>query len=214
MSDAIGVFGGTFDPVHYGHLRLAEEARERLALHLVRWVPSGLPGHRGAPVATAAQRLDMLRLALAGSTHFELDTADLSASGPTYTVNTLERLRDELGTEAPLALIIGSDQFVALPTWRNWERLFSLAHIAVALRPGYPINADRLLPALATHWTARHREALAPQACGCIVTFVMTAMDISSTAIRQTLGERRSARHLLPNEVLAYIQSRHLYQAT
>ena len=209
---AIGVFGGTFDPVHLAHLRLAKAAREQLSLGVVRWVPSGLPGHRAAPVATADQRLAMLRLALAGDPDTTLDSADLLSGSPTYTVNTLTRLRGELGTKVPLALIIGSDQFVALHTWHEWQRLFDLAHIAVAERPGHAIEAARLAPALAAHWPARRAAAIAAQPCGSIVTFPMTPMDISSTAIREAVAAQRDARHLLPDNVLAYILSQRLYR--
>ena len=127
MGDPIGVFGGTFDPVHNAHLCLAESARSCLSLRAIRWVPTGLPGHRDAPIASPEQRLAMLRLALAGNVHHLIDTAELSSSQPTFTVNTLTRLRAELGARQPLALIIGSDQFTALHTWREWERLFELA---------------------------------------------------------------------------------------
>jgi nicotinate-nucleotide adenylyltransferase len=209
---AVGVFGGTFDPVHYAHLRLAEEARERLSLGRVRWVPSGLPGHRDAPVATAAQRLAMLRLALADDPGSQIDTAELDAPAPTYTINTLLRLRAELGPAAPLALIMGSDQFVTLHTWREWERLFGLAHLAVAERPGHGIDAAHLVPALAAHWAARRAAALPAGASGGIVAFPMTALDISATDIRAAVAARRSARHLLPDNVLAYIHSQRLYR--
>lgn len=213
---AIGVFGGSFDPVHIGHLRLAEEARECLALESVRWVPTGVPGHRGEPLATPAQRLDMLRLALSGDAYCELDTAELDSAAPTYTVNSLARLRGEFGPARPLVLIIGSDQFIALHTWRDWERLFAFAHIAVAERPGHRVDAAQLAPAVAGLWqqhrTGARDERLKSQPCGLIASFPMTALEISSTAIRDAIREKRSARHLLPNDVLAYIHSHHLYR--
>ena len=212
MSSALGVFGGTFDPVHNAHLRLAESAQTCLALHEVRWVPTGLPGHRDAPIASPDQRLAMLRLALAGKAHDVIDASELSSNQPTFTVNTLTRLRTELGARLPLALIIGSDQFVVLHTWREWERLFELAHIAVAERPGHAIDPARLVPALAGQWEKRHANALDAAPCGRIVPFAMPAMDISSTQVRQALAAGRSARHLLPDKVLAYIASQHLYQ--
>ena len=212
MGDPIGVFGGTFDPVHNAHLCLAESARSCLSLRAIRWVPTGLPGHRDAPIASPEQRLAMLRLALAGNVHHLIDTAELSSSQPTFTVNTLTRLRAELGARQPLALIIGSDQFTALHTWREWERLFELAHVAVAERPGHAIDAARLAPSLARQWETRQANALGPRPGGCIVPFAMPAMGISSTQIREALSTGRSARHLLPDEVLAYIDSQHLYQ--
>lgn len=213
VNRAIGVFGGTFDPVHVAHLRLAEEARERLSLSEVRWVPSGLPGHRGSPIASAEDRLAMLELAIGDDPHASIDRAELSGEAPTYTVNTLERLRQELGREVPLVLIIGSDQFTALHTWRDWERLFDLAHIAVAKRPGHLIAARRLPEALAAQHAARRADGIGDQPAGRIVVFSMTVLTISSTAIRTAMAAGRSSRHLLPDNVLAYIQSRHLYEA-
>jgi nicotinate-nucleotide adenylyltransferase len=213
---AIGVFGGSFDPVHIGHLRLAEEARENLSLESVRWVPTGLPGHRGEALATPVQRLDMLRLALEGDDRCEIDSAELDSDAPTFTVNTLARLRADLGPVRPLVLIIGSDQFVALHTWRDWERLLGFAHIAVAERPGHQIEAARLAPAVAALWDQRRAgmedARLKSQPSGLIAPFPMTALEISSTMIREAIREKRSARHLLPDKVLAYIHSHHLYR--
>lgn len=216
LSGAIGVFGGSFDPVHNAHLRLAEEARECLALQSIRWVPTGVPGHRGEALATPAQRLDMLRLALEGDDGSEIDTAELVSAVPTYTVNTLARLRAEYGPARPLVLIIGSDQFVALHTWRDWERLSGFAHIAVAERPGHRIASARLAPAVAALWEQRRAGVqdtrLQSQPCGLIAPFSMTPLEISSTAIRAAICEMHSARHLLPDKVLAYIHSHHLYR--
>jgi nicotinate-nucleotide adenylyltransferase len=213
---AIGVLGGSFDPVHIGHLRLAEDARENLSLESVRWVPTGVPGHRGEAIATPAQRLDMLRLALDGDDRCAIDTAELDSAAPTYTVNTLARLRAEYGPARPLVLIIGSDQFVALHTWRDWERLLGFAHIAVAERPGHTIQAARLAPPVAALWDQRRAGGqdarLQSQPCGLIAPFPMTALEISSTMIREAIREKRSARHLLPDKVLAYIHSHHLYR--
>ncbi len=212
MANTMGVFGGTFDPVHNAHLCLADSARTCLALDLIRWVPTGLPGHRDVPVASPDQRLAMLRLALAGNPDTVIDTTELTSGLPTFTVNTLTRLRAELGVRLPLALIIGSDQFVALHTWREWERLFELAHVAVAERPGHAIDTARLAPALGQQWKTRRADHLGSLPCGHIVPFPMPAMDISSTAIREALAAKRDARHLLPDEVLAYIESQHLYR--
>ena len=118
MNAAIGLLGGTFDPVHFAHLRLALEALEQLPLGSIRWIPSGQPGHRGAPAAGVEHRLAMLRLAIQGEPRFALDPADAQSAAPTFTVNTLARLRAELGAAVPLVLIIGADQLLALDTWR------------------------------------------------------------------------------------------------
>ena len=216
----LGIFGGTFDPVHLGHLRLAEEAADSLGLSGVRWIPAGQPAHRASsgktPQAAAAERLAMVRLAIAGNPRFALDPAEVEAARPSYTVPTLERLRlpGECGGQRPLVLLVGADAFAGLPDWHRWEELFGLAHIAVAHRPGFPIDAGELPPALAAIYARRYRAssaALAEAPAGCIVTFAMTQLAISGTQIRSLLAQGRSARYLLPDAVIAYIQSTLLY---
>lgn len=214
MTAAIGLLGGTFDPVHFAHLRLAVEALDQLPLASVRWIPSGRPGHRGAPAAGAEHRLAMLRLAIAGESRFALDDADAHNIVPTFTVNTLARLRAELGAAVPLVLIIGADQLLALDTWREWKRLFELAHIAVAERPRFEIRPG----ALAGELAAEHaRRAIMPAAfaaapAGGIATFRMTPLDISASTIRADMTAGRSPRYLLPDAVLDYIGSHRLYR--
>lgn len=213
MTNAIGLLGGTFDPVHFAHLRLAEVALESLALESVRWIPSGQPGHRGPPAATVKHRLAMLRLAIADEPRFALDTADALGDAPTFTVNTLARLRTTLGSAIPLVLIIGADQLLALDTWREWKRLFDLAHIAVAQRPRFALDAGGLEGELAMEYA---RRAVSPadisaSPAGGIALFEMTPLDISSSEIRAGIAAGRSPRYLLPDAVLDYIAAQHLY---
>ena len=137
MSAPIGIMGGTFDPVHFGHLRLAQEAAEILGLELVRWVPAGQPWHRVAPLASAAHRLEMVRLAIERNSLFELDDAEIRQTAPGFTVETLERLRGEFGAKRPLVLLLGTDAFRNLSSWQRWRDLFDLAHVFVAQRPGH-----------------------------------------------------------------------------
>jgi len=203
--------------VHFGHLRLAEEAMERLALGGVRWIPAGQPAHRGPPGVSARQRLDMVRLAVAGNPRFVVDAAEVEADSPSYTVPTLERLRAELGAAQPLALLLGADAFAGLESWRRWRELFALAHIAISHRPGFPIAPDTLPPALAAEFAARQRcdaAALRALPAGCIVSVEMTQLAISATQIRQYQAAGRSARYLLPDKVLDYIQTHSLYRNT
>ena len=213
MTAAIGLLGGTFDPVHFAHLRLAVEALEQLPLASVRWIPSGQPGHRGAPAAAAAHRLAMLRLAIADEPRFALDDRDARSAAPTFTANTLARLRAELGAGVPLVLIIGADQLLALDTWREWRRLFELAHIAVAERPRFEIRPGALAGELAAEYSRRSvtpaEFTTAP--AGGIATFRMTPLDISASAIRAGVAAGRSPRYLLPGTVLDYIASQQLY---
>ena len=212
----LGIFGGTFDPVHFGHLRLAEEAVDALGLQGVRWIPAGRPALRDAPRVGPRQRLDMVRLAIAGNPRFELDPAEVDASGPSYTVPTLERLRrpEVCGAVRPLVLLVGNDAFAGMAGWHRWERLFELAHIAVAHRPGYSVDPDRLPPALAGEFRRRlcaDPGQLAGAPAGCIATFAMTPLDISATRIRSLLSNGASPRYLMPDSVIAHIHEYRYY---
>jgi nicotinate-nucleotide adenylyltransferase len=212
----LGIFGGTFDPVHFAHLRLAEEAVDVLGLAGVRWIPAGLPALRGAPRAGPRQRLEMARLATTGNPRFELDPAEVDRPGVSYTVTTLERLRrsDICGSVRPLVLLVGNDAFSGMTGWHRWRRLFELAHVAVAHRPGYPVDGERLPPELAEVFRDRWREdraQLASTPAGSIVTFAMTPLDISATRIRSLLSTGASPRYLMPESVLAYILEHRLY---
>ena len=219
LSDAsllpLGLFGGTFDPVHFGHLRLAEEAIAHLGLDGVRWLPAGQPPHRGVPQVTAGQRLDMVRRATAGNPRFTVDPAEVEAAAPSYTVHTLERLRRELGDAQPLVLLVGADAFAGLAAWHRWRDLFALAHIAVSHRPGFPVETASLPHELATEFADRRlvdASALRAAPAGGIVTFAMTQLAISATQIRKLLANDLSARYLLPDDVLDYIQTHSLYR--
>jgi nicotinate-nucleotide adenylyltransferase len=210
----IGVFGGTFDPVHFGHLRLGVDAIDKLELGKVRIVPAGVPPHRAAPFAPAAARLRMAALAIAGEPRFVLDGAEANSTEPSFTVDTLMRLRDELGAAQPLCLLLGSDAFAGLATWSRWRQLFELAHIGVAARAGEGSGQSALAAPLAGEYAARHRDSascLAAAPAGCIVRFSMSALDISASGIRDLLAQGRSPRYLLPDAVLDYIGSNRLY---
>jgi nicotinate-nucleotide adenylyltransferase len=212
----IGVIGGTFDPVHYGHLRLAEELGETLKLGEVRLIPSGTPPHRAAPQVTADHRLAMVRLAAAGNPRFTVDEREVRRSGPGYTFDTLTELRAESGTTRSLVLLLGADAFLEFATWHRWHEIFTLAHVAVAHRPGYPVErwSERMPQPLAREYSARlMQQPLAThlQPAGGIVVVPFTALDISATAIRDLLRAGASPRYLLPAPVLDYIQLHKLY---
>ena len=214
----LGLLGGTFDPIHYGHLRLAEEAREVLGLGEVALIPAGTPPHRDAPGSIARHRLAMVELALAGNPGLRCEDSEVRAEGRSYTVLTLERLRAREGAQRPLVLILGADVFSGLPDWHRAPELFELAHIAVANRPGHAPHGRRwpgvLSPALErlcgnriTRDTAALREAPA----GAIVPFDMTPLAISATLIRDLFAHRLSPRYLLPDSVVDYIARHSLY---
>lgn len=214
----IGILGGTFDPPHFGHLRLAEELAQALALPEVRFIPAGVPPHRSPPRATAAQRLEMVRLGLAGNPTLLLDSREINRLTPAYSVETLLDLRRELGDQQPLCLFMGSDVFPGLTTWHRWRELFGLAHIVVAQRPGYAglARAAATMPAELRDELNRRLvnepQALCGQPAGCIIVQTVTALDISATQIRSELAAGRSPRYLLPDAVLDYIQTNSLYK--
>lgn len=216
MPAPIGILGGTFDPVHFGHLRLAQEAAQTLKLASVRFVPSATPPHRAAPAVAAAQRLEMVSLAVQGNPLFSVDVREFGRAGPGYTVDTLTELRRELGGAAPICLLIGADAFLDLATWSRWHQLFALAHIVVAHRPGYPVDTwqHRMPQPLAREYQGRVMAQplavhLAP--AGGIVVVPIAALDISSTRIREYLRSGTSPRYLLPDSVLDYIERNRLY---
>jgi nicotinate-nucleotide adenylyltransferase len=208
----IGLFGGTFDPVHYGHLRTALEVMEQLQLDSVRMIPAQLPPLRDEPQVPAEMRAEMVRLAIEGLDGFVLDTRELEREGPSYTVDTLRHYRDGLGENVPLILIMGADAFARLPEWHQWERLIELAHIAVMTRPGTVLD-EAAFPA---GWLGEHLtespQTLRSQPTGTVIPVPVTALDISATAIRSLLATGRSARFLLPDAVLEFIREQRLYQ--
>ena len=215
LSEPLGLFGGTFDPVHFGHLRLAEESIAHLGLGGVRWIPAGQPPHRGTPQVTPLQRLEMVRLAKASKARFSLDPSEVEAEAPSYTVHTLERLRRELGAQQSLVLLVGADAFAGLATWHRWRDIFALAHVAVSHRPGFPVEISSLPHELATEFNDRRLtnvDGLKASPAGGIVTFAMTQLAISATQIRKLLANDLSARYLLPDSVLDYIQTHSLYR--
>lgn len=212
----IGIFGGTFDPVHFGHLRLAQEAASALGLQQVRFIPAGEPWLRDAPRASAQQRLEMVRLACAGNPLFAVDDREIRRFGPSYTVDTLSELRAELGAEQPLCLLLGADAFLGLATWHRWQDLFGLAHIAVAHRPGFAPSswAGSMPPALQQALAARQTtapSALAKAPAGQIYIYAITPLDISASHIRTELQQGKSPRYLVPDAVLDYISQNQLY---
>lgn len=209
----VGVFGGTFDPVHYGHLLPALEAARALGLAEVRFVPAARPPHRPPPAASAAHRVRMLALALAAQPEFaaagfRIDERELTRAGPSYTVDTLQSLRSEMGAQ-PIGLLLGTDAFMSLPTWHRWQELIGLAHLVVLQRPGWAMAG-------VSKWAA-DRLATAPpelivRPAGAIWFQDVTPREISSTRIREFLSEGRSVTGLLPEVVRDYIESQQLYR--
>lgn len=218
MTLPLGVFGGTFDPIHCGHLELAREVRKALPLAAVRVIPAGDPPHRAAPVATAAQRLAMVELAVEGIDGLAADRREIDRAGRSYTVDTLASLRGEFPTQ-PLALIVGADAFAGLPAWHRWAEIFALAHVVVVARPGQSLE-DSLPEPLRREWTTRLANdpaQLGAAPGGSIVVQSITPHDISASSIRTQLARGApgiaAVRGLLPPAVLAYIGRNQLYRS-
>lgn len=211
MSHPLAIFGGTFDPIHVGHLRAAWDAAEVLGAR-VRVMPTSVPPHRPQPQASGAQRAEMVRLALRGQDRLVLDTRELERSGTSYTIDTLRELRAEAGAAAPIFLLIGADAFDGLPTWKDWRLLFDYAHVGVLTRPGHgehrPAELDAFAaPRIATPAAARKRCA------GCVVPIAVTPLEVSATLLRELLEAGRDPRFLVPEAVGEYIRANGLYRA-
>lgn len=212
----IGIFGGTFDPIHFGHLRLAEEMALALGLGRVLFVPAGRPPHRAVPQVTAGHRLEMVRLAIAGNPFFAVDAREVQRDQPSYTVDTLTSLRAEVGSGQALWLMLGADAFLGLASWHRWQQVFELANIAVVTRPGaQALHPDALLEPLKSDVLPRLvTDSSAVGSAGSVCFQPMTPLGISATAIRNTLSQQDSARYLLPESVLNYINEHQLYLKT
>ncbi|HEY7753880.1 MAG TPA: nicotinate-nucleotide adenylyltransferase [Steroidobacteraceae bacterium] len=205
-----GVFGGMFDPIHYGHLRTAHELQELLGLEAVAFVPAGDPPHRVAPLADAATRLAMVRAAIEGNPRFRVDDRELRRAGPSYTVLTLEELRAERGAQ-PLVLIMGLDAFAGIAGWHRAGELVGLAHIVVAVRPGAAMP-EAGMPA---EWLRRHGcgdpGALARSPAGLVYVNEGTQLVASSSAVRAIVAAGRDPRYLMPEAARRIILARGSY---
>ena len=206
----IGVFGGTFDPIHYGHLRAALEVQQLLGMRQIRFIPSFIPPHRAMPGANSQQRLAMLRLAIADEPGFAVDERELDRGGPSYMVDTLASLRDELGDE-PIALILGQDAFAKLDSWHHWPRINELAHLVVVSRPGGTLPEVGPLAELLAQRRCRELALLQGHPAAKLWVQEVTSLDISATKIR-ALAKQSGFRFLTPEPVREYIEAQGLYR--
>ena len=213
MVRRVGILGGTFDPVHIGHLRGALEVAELFALDEVRLVPSARPPHRDAPQVSAEDRLAMVRRAVEGVPGLTVDDRELRRERPSYTIDTLESLRSELAADDPLFLVLGWDAFCGLPSWHRWEELLLHCHLLVLQRPDADVEAPDALRNLLAARSVSDPQALCGP--GGQIAFVwQTPLEISATQLRERLAQGRSIRFLVPDAVLAYIQAHGLYPAS
>ncbi len=206
----IGILGGTFDPIHNGHLRLAIEAQEQCQLREVHFMPTGTPPHRPLPLASATDRLQMVQLAVHNNPVFLADQRETYRTDACYTVDSLTALRAELGSQQPLCLLLGSDAFLHLHTWHRWQELFVLAHLVIMQRAGKPLgnsmtHADATLLQEYTQRLAPSPQVLQASPAGHIVVLNMPALDISATDIRSRCIAGKNIQGLVPDAVAHYL---------
>ena len=206
----IGIFGGTFDPIHFGHLRPALEILDALFLDEIHFIPAGQPPHRRAPGAPAALRLEMVQAAVAGDARLRVDERELRRAAPSYTVDTLAGLRAEY-PGALLALIVGMDAFLGLPGWHRWRSIFDFAHVIVAHRPGWELHNDGVLGELVGQRRAESADALLQTTAGRILFQPVTQLEISSTRVRECIAAGGDIRYLVPDAVRELIRKSDCY---
>ena len=207
----IGLFGGTFNPIHYGHLRTALELRERLGLSEVRLLPCASPPHRAVPECSAPQRAELVSLAVADVPGLVSDARELSRRGPSYTVDTLAELRAEWGPSQSLVLIIGSDVLPGLDSWHRWRELLTLAHLIVVARPGRGLPEGGVVMDRLQQYLTRDSAVLQHTAAGSVLLQSLRPLAIAATDIRELIAAGRSPRYLLPDAVWQRIQAAGLY---
>ena len=206
----VGVFGGTFDPIHFGHLRTAFELLHALRLAEVRLVPAGNPPHRGVPLCDARHRLDMVRAAVADQPGLVVDDREVRREGPSYTVLTLRELREE-APGRPICLLLGMDAFLGLPQWHEWRSVFDLAHVVVAHRPGWTAPDTGTLGELIAARGTLRVEDLHESVAGRVHVRPVTQLEISSTDLRDLIVAGQDPRYLLPDAVRALIRDTGCY---
>ncbi|MFB1487498.1 MULTISPECIES: nicotinate-nucleotide adenylyltransferase [unclassified Thiocapsa] len=208
----IGILGGTFDPIHFGHLRPALDCLQALGLEEIRLVPLNVAVHRAPPVASSALRLAMLEAAIAGQPDFVVDPREIERPGGSYTYDTLISLRAELGREPPLCLLIGADAFVGFLDWHRPADILDLAHLVVMRRPGASVGLDPALQAFCTGRLRDRADDLAETPAGRILFQDVTQIDVSATRVRELIRQGLSPRWLLPDTVMSIIAAEGLYR--
>lgn len=207
----IGIFGGTFDPIHFGHLRTAFELLQALRLNEMRFMPAGNPPHRAVTVADAEQRLAMVTAATQGQPGFVVDDREIRREGLSYSVDTMRTLRADF-PESALCLIVGMDAFLGLPKWHLWRELLELAHLVVAHRPGWRAPSMGPLGELLVDRGTGRIGDLHESRAGCIYIHAVTQLEISSTELRKLIAAGRDPRYLMPDAVREIIEQSGCYR--
>lgn len=209
---SIAILGGTFDPIHFGHLRPALELSQ-MGFDEVLLMPCHVPAHREVPHCSAEQRFEMVELAVKNEPRLAVDRREFERKGNSFTVDTLTAMRDELGAQVSLNLVMGMDAFLGLPSWRQWERLAELANIVVTERPGSQMPSNGVMARFLKARQVSSAEALYEASSGCVLVQRLPLLDISATRIRALIDRGHSARYLLPESVWEYIEQHRLYRS-
>ncbi|MDG2090340.1 MAG: nicotinate-nucleotide adenylyltransferase [Gammaproteobacteria bacterium] len=207
----IGILGGTFDPVHFGHLRTALAAQQEFALDEVRLIPCHHPVHKEEPEVSAQGRIEMLHKATKTEKRLVVDVRECMRPGPSYMIETLESLRTEYPKER-LFLLLGVDAFNNLEAWKDWQKIFEIAHLIVITRPGWEINPSSLVKKFCKKRMASSFSEMSEAKKGNVLAYSFMPLMISSSEIRSLLKENKSVRYLTPNKVIKYIKKHELYK--
>lgn len=210
LTQPIGILGGTFDPVHFGHLRMALELQQTYNLAEIRFIPCWQPVHRALPVATPEQRLAMLACAVANEPTLKVDDCEIQRKGPSYMIDTLETLREKF-PHTPLCLILGVDAWAGFATWQRYETILRLSHLIIAQRPSYPLPETGTVATLLQQHLKQDASTLRESPGGNIMLYPVTSLEISATAIRNQIAQGQGPRYLLPDSVYDYIVKHRIY---
>jgi nicotinate-nucleotide adenylyltransferase len=209
---SVAIFGGTFNPVHNGHLRIAIELAELLEVDSLRMIPCALPAHRDVPSASPQQRLEMLKLGIGEQSQLLADDIELCREGPSYTIDTLRAIRQQIGSETPLYLCVGMDVLSTLDSWQDWQQLTDYCHLVVSSRPGYQIPQSGTLADWVGERLCDDLHELKQASTGRLHLCNLTMLGISSTAIRNKVSAGKKIDFLTPAAVVNCIQQQHLYE--
>ncbi|MDM5131639.1 nicotinate-nucleotide adenylyltransferase [Aeromonas piscicola] len=207
----VGLLGGTFDPIHIGHLRPAIEARDAIGLAEIRLIPNHIPPHRANPFCSSEQRLAMVKLAAAENAGFVVDERELRRDTPSWTIDTLIELRQAL-PDTPLCFLMGMDSLLGLPGWHRWQELLDHAHLVVSVRPGWQPDYPREVAELLARHHTMDATALHRRLAGHIWLADNQPIELSATRLRALLAAGEDPRYLLPPSVADYIRQQGLYQ--
>lgn len=209
----IGILGGTFNPIHNGHLHLAERLQQTLDFEAIRFMPAAIPVLKDAPIVSVEQRANMVKLAIVDYPTFQIDTRELDRAGHSYTIDSLISLRKELGEKMSICWLIGSDAFAKLNTWHRWNELLNHCHFVVVKRPlCEELNWNAEVESLVKKNQTNDANSLKNSASGKVLIQEIEALDISSTQIRQHMASKTNVSDEMPSSVIKYIQQHQLYQ--